>query len=209
MAKVASGEIDTIFETAEGVAATNPAEHLKSLGAEISLGSGLESSKVEVSEAAALPEKMFYFNDFPRQVYCTLSGIRLRLIQTGEGRGVAYLTFTPDLRKQKKRCSVGTRLDLRYQSVRHPERLHPQHPARLMESSLRQTARRAQGRFQLGPRGDQSRDQRAARQPQLAVSAKGPQLRLSAGARSAYRAEPNPPPVGVLMMMASPSSSTV
>jgi hypothetical protein len=94
MAKVASGEIDTIFETAEGVAATNLAEHLKSLGAEISLGSELESSKAEVSEAAALPEKMFYFNDFPRQVYCTLSGIRLRLIQTGEGRGVAYLTFT-------------------------------------------------------------------------------------------------------------------
>jgi hypothetical protein len=94
MAKGGTDEIDTIFEADEGKPAANAAEQVKSLSAEISLGSQLESSKSELNEAAALPEKTFFFSDFPRQVYCTLSGIRLRLIQTGEGRGIAYLTFT-------------------------------------------------------------------------------------------------------------------
>jgi len=77
MAKGASDEIDTIFEATEGRAASDAANQVKSLAVEISLGSELDSSKAEVSEAAALPEKTFYFSDFPRQVYCTLSGIRL------------------------------------------------------------------------------------------------------------------------------------
>jgi hypothetical protein len=100
MAKGGTHEIDTIFEADEGKPAANTAEQVKSLSAEISLGSQLESSKSELNEAAGLPEKTFFFSDFPRQVYCTLSGIRLRLIQTGEGRGIAYLTFTSGLRQQ-------------------------------------------------------------------------------------------------------------
>ena len=55
------------------------------------MGPQLESTKTEVSEEAALPEKTFVFSDFPAK---TLSGIRLRLTQTGEGKGIAYLTFT-------------------------------------------------------------------------------------------------------------------
>jgi hypothetical protein len=90
MAKGASDEIDTIFEAAEGKRAANVADQVTSLSADISLGSELESSKAEVTEAAPLPEKTFTFPNFPRQVYCTLSGIRLRLIQTGEGSGIAF-----------------------------------------------------------------------------------------------------------------------
>ena len=75
MAKGGTDEIDTIFEADEGKPAANAAEQVKSLSAEISLGSQLESSKSELNEAAALPEKTFFFSDFPRQVYCTLSGI--------------------------------------------------------------------------------------------------------------------------------------
>ena len=40
----------------------------------------MESTKTEVSEEAALPEKTFVVSDFPAK---TLSGIRLRLTQTG------------------------------------------------------------------------------------------------------------------------------
>ena len=107
MAKSASEEIDTIFEEAEGKAAANTAERVKSLSADISLDSELESNKAEVSEAAVLPEKTFYFSDFPRQVYCTLSGIRVRLIQTGEGRGIAYLTFTQTCNSRRSDVASG------------------------------------------------------------------------------------------------------
>jgi hypothetical protein len=92
MPKAMQDEIDTILETEEGVAAKSPAQQLEALSAEISLGSELESSKMEISQAAALPEKTFFFNDFPPKVYCTLTGIGF--IQIGEGRGIAYFTFT-------------------------------------------------------------------------------------------------------------------
>lgn len=107
MADSASDEIDTIFEAGEGKTAANAPEQVKSLAAEISLGSELESSKAELSEAAALPEKTFYFPDFPRKVYCTLSGIRLRLIQTGEGRGIAYFTFTQTCNSRRSDVATG------------------------------------------------------------------------------------------------------
>jgi hypothetical protein len=107
MAKGASDEIDTIFEATEGKAAANAAEQVKSLSADISLGSELESSKAELSEAAALPEKTFYFSDFPRQVYCTLSGIKLRLVQTGEGSGIAYFTFTQTCNSRRSDVATG------------------------------------------------------------------------------------------------------
>jgi hypothetical protein len=94
MAKGANDEIDTMFETSEGVAATNAEQQLKSLSAEISLGTGLDSSKVEPGGTAAFPEKTFFFSDFSRQVYCSVSLVKLRLVQTGEGRGIAYFTFT-------------------------------------------------------------------------------------------------------------------
>jgi hypothetical protein len=60
-----------------------------------------------VSGAAALPEKTFYFSDFPRKVYCTVSGIRLRLIQTGEGRGIAYFTFTQTCNSRRSDVAKG------------------------------------------------------------------------------------------------------
>ncbi|MGZ8417358.1 MAG: hypothetical protein ACXWVQ_10325 [Methyloceanibacter sp.] len=107
MAKGASDEIDTIFEATEGKAAANAAEQVKSLSADISLGSELESSKAELSEAAALPEKTFPFSDFPRQVYCTLSRIRLRLVQTGEGSGIAYFTFTQTCNSRRSDVATG------------------------------------------------------------------------------------------------------
>lgn len=107
MGKRASGEIDTIFEAAEGVAAADSTERLRSLSAGISLGSELESSKAELSEAAAFPEKTFYFSDFPRQVYCTLSDVKLRLVQTGEGKGIAYLTFTQTCGSQRSDVASG------------------------------------------------------------------------------------------------------
>ena len=107
MAKRASDEIDTIFEAAEGTAAADPTEQLRSLSAGISLGSELDSSKAELSEAAAFPEKTFYFSDFARQVYCTLSGVRLRLIQTGEGRGIAYFTFTQTCNSSRSDVATG------------------------------------------------------------------------------------------------------
>jgi hypothetical protein len=115
MAKGASDEIDTIFESTEGKPAANAADQVTSLSADISLGSELESSKGELSETAALPEKTFYFSDFPRQVYCTLSGIRLRLIQTGEGRGIAYFTFTQTC--NSRRSDVATGLDWVFNST--------------------------------------------------------------------------------------------
>jgi hypothetical protein len=107
MSKAASDEIDTIFQETEGKAAANPAELVKSLGAGLSLDAELESTKAELSETAALPEKTFYFSDFPRQVYCTLSGIRVRLIQTGEGRGIAYLTFTQTCNSRRSDVASG------------------------------------------------------------------------------------------------------
>lgn len=107
MTKSQPEEIDTIFEAEEGVAARNPAQQLQTLGAEISLGNELESSTMEVSQVAALPEKSFYFNDFPRKVYCTLSRISLRLIQTGEGRGIAYLTFTQSCNSRRSDVAKG------------------------------------------------------------------------------------------------------
>ncbi|HXG79394.1 MAG TPA: hypothetical protein VNJ31_08675 [Methyloceanibacter sp.] len=107
MAEDIEGEIDTILEASESKAAAGPAAQLKSLGAEISLASEIESTKGEVSEAAALPEKMFFFNDYPRKVYCTVSGIRLRLIQTGEGRGIAYLTFTQTCNSRRSTVAKG------------------------------------------------------------------------------------------------------
>ena len=93
----------------------NAADQVTSLSADISLGSELESSKAELSETAALPEKTFYFSDFPRQVYCTLSGIRLRLVQTGEGRGIAYFTFTQTC--NSRRSDVATGLDWVFNST--------------------------------------------------------------------------------------------
>ena len=78
MAESASDEIDTIFEATEGKAAANGTDQVKSLSAEISLGSELESTKAERSELAARPEKTLYFPDFPRRVYCTVSGIKVR-----------------------------------------------------------------------------------------------------------------------------------
>jgi hypothetical protein len=107
MAKGGTDEIDTIFEATNGRAAANAAEQVKSLSADISLGSELESSKSEANEAAVLPEKTFLFSDFPRQVYCTLSGIRLRLVQTGEGRGIAYFTFTQSCGSRRSDVASG------------------------------------------------------------------------------------------------------
>jgi hypothetical protein len=107
MAKGTSDEIDTILEATEGKLAANAADQVTSLSADISLGSELESSKAELAEAAALPEKAFYFSDFPRQVYCTLSGIRLRLIQTGEGSGIAYFTFTQTCNSRRSDVATG------------------------------------------------------------------------------------------------------
>jgi len=107
MAKAASDEIDTIFEATEGKAAANAADRVKSRSADISLGSELESSKAEVVEATVLPEKTFSFPNFARQVYCTLSGIRLRLIQTGEGSGIAYFTFTQTCNSRRSDVATG------------------------------------------------------------------------------------------------------
>ena len=110
MAKVAQDEIDTIFETKEGVTANDPAEHVKSIAADIMRSSEIDSLKEEeaaAAEAAPLPEKTFYFSDFPRQVYCTLSGIRVRLIQTGEGIGIAYLTFTQSCNSRRSDVASG------------------------------------------------------------------------------------------------------
>jgi len=179
MAKGASDEIDTIFEATEGKAAANATEQVKSLSADISLGSELESSKAELSEAAALPEKTFYFSDFPRQVYCTLSGIRLRLIQTGEGRGIAYFTFTQAC--NSRRSDVATGPDWLFNSTLYDGQnaKDPRHLSRRLEPSLRQAFRRVEVRLQLGAGIDQSGHLRAARQSQLAVPAKSPQLRLS------------------------------
>ena len=107
MAKDGSDEIDTILETTEGKAAANPMEQLKSVSADILLSNGLDSSKAEVNESAAFPEQTFYFSDFPRKVYCTVSGIRVRLIQTGEGTGIAYLTFTQTCGSQRSTVASG------------------------------------------------------------------------------------------------------
>jgi hypothetical protein len=107
MAKGTIDEVDTIFEVTEGKTAANASEQVRALSAEISLGSELECSKAELNEAALLPEKTFYFPDFARKVYCTVSGIRLRLIQTGEGRGIAYLTFTQTCNSRRSEVASG------------------------------------------------------------------------------------------------------
>jgi hypothetical protein len=149
MAKVASDEIDTICEVTEGTVAAKAADRVKSLSADISLGSELESSKTELNEAAVLPEKTFYFSDFPRQVYCTLSGIRLRLIQTGEGRGIAYLTFTQSC--GSRRSDVASGPDWLFNST-----LYDGHKATIRDiyfgawNHVRESSRRAPCRLQLG-----------------------------------------------------------
>ncbi len=179
MAKGASDEIDTIFEAAEGKAAANAAEQVKSLSADISLGSELESSKAELSEAAALPEKTFYFSDFPRQVYCTLSGIRLRLVQTGEGSGIAYFTFTQTC--NSRRSDVATGPDWLFNST-----LYDGQNAKIRDIYLGAWNHRC-GKHFVELRSDFSWvqgsinpvDLRAARHSQLALPAEGPQLRLS------------------------------
>jgi hypothetical protein len=107
MAKAASDEIDTMFEAEEGKLAANATEQVKSISADVALGSMLESSKAELSETAALPEKIFYFAAFPRRVYCTVDNIRVRLVQTGEGRGIAYLTFTQTCGSQRSTVAHG------------------------------------------------------------------------------------------------------
>ena len=58
MVKGGTDEINTIFEANEGKPAANAAE-VKSLSADISLGSELESSKSELNETAVLPEWTF------------------------------------------------------------------------------------------------------------------------------------------------------
>jgi pyridoxine 5'-phosphate synthase PdxJ len=92
--KDVSDEIDTIIEASEGKSATNIAERLMGQSTGISLFGEAASTKVEPSAAAALPEIKLYFGAFPRAVYCNVDELKLRLIQTGEGKGIAYSTFT-------------------------------------------------------------------------------------------------------------------
>ena len=61
---MANDEIDTIFEVEEDKAA-NALEQLKPLSGDISVSSELGSTKADVSETAALPEKTFTFPTFP------------------------------------------------------------------------------------------------------------------------------------------------
>jgi hypothetical protein len=107
MAKETSDEIDTMFEAEEGKIAANAADQVKSISADIAIGGMLESSKSELSETAILPEKIFYFPAFPRRVYCTVDNIRVRLLQTGEGRGIAYLTFTQTCGSRRSTVAKG------------------------------------------------------------------------------------------------------
>jgi hypothetical protein len=178
MVKGGTDEINTIFEANEGKPAANAAE-VKSLSADISLGSELESSKSELNETAVLPEKTFFFSDFPRQVYCTLSGIRVRLIQTGEGRGIAYLTFTQSC--GSRRSDVASGPDWLFNSTLYggPQGDDPRHLSWCLEPRLREPSCRAPRRLQLGYGRDQPRHQCAAGESQLAVPATGAQLRLS------------------------------
>jgi hypothetical protein len=178
MAKGASDEIDTIFEAAKGKRAANVADQVTSLSADISLGSELESSKAEVTEAAPLPEKTFTFPNFPRQVYCTLSGIRLRLIQTGEGSGIAYFTFTQTC--NSRRSDVATGADWVFTCT-----LYDAQNAKIRDIYLGAWNHRC-GKHFVELRSDfswvqglaQSGGLRAARQSQLAIPAESAQLRL-------------------------------
>jgi hypothetical protein len=140
MPKAMQDEIDTILETEEGVAAKSPAQQLEALSAEISLGSELESSKMEISQAAALPEKAFFFNDFPPKVYCTLTGIG----SFKSARGAAS-PISPSRRSATADEATWPRgpIGLQRRALRHSERLHPQHPSRLLEPSLREAPGRA------------------------------------------------------------------
>jgi hypothetical protein len=90
--KDVSDEIDTIIEASEGKPATNIAERLMEQSTGISLFGEAASTKVEPGAAAALPE--IALGAFPRAVYCDVDELKLRLIQTGQGRGIAYSTFT-------------------------------------------------------------------------------------------------------------------
>jgi hypothetical protein len=92
MPKDVSDEIDTIIEASEGKPATNIAERLMEQSTGISLFGEAASTKVEPGAAAALPE--IALGAFPRAVYCDVDELKLRLIQTGQGRGIAYSTFT-------------------------------------------------------------------------------------------------------------------
>jgi hypothetical protein len=131
-----------------------------------------------VSEEAALPEKTLIFSDFPRQVYCALSGIRPRLNQTDEGEGNFLPDLHADLRQQTQRFSKRTRLGVRCRSIRWQWRLYPEHLSRRLKLPVRGTAGRIESGFQLGSRLDQSRGQRSAGEPQMAALAVGPQLRV-------------------------------
>jgi hypothetical protein len=147
MPKDVSDEIDTIIEASEGKPATNIAERLMGQSTGISLFGEAASTKVEPSAAAALPEITLYFGAFPRAVYCNVDEIKLRLIQTGQGRGIAYSTFTQTCGGRgatwlTERIGPSTLISTPMPS----SETFPRH----MGESLRQASRRAESRLQLG-----------------------------------------------------------
>jgi hypothetical protein len=99
MAKGASDEIDTIFEASEGRAASDATNPLKSLSAEISLGSELESSKVEVSEAAAAPREDFLFLRFSPPGLLHPERHKIAADSNGRGERHRLFHFHPDVRQ--------------------------------------------------------------------------------------------------------------
>ncbi|MGE3992657.1 hypothetical protein [Pseudorhodoplanes sp.] len=93
-----SGEIDTLFEGDDGKK-IDIAEGLKSAAVRLSVSIEAKVEKIEEPKKAeglvvAYPSKLLYFGTLTRQVYCTLSNVSVNLFQTGEGVGIAYLTFT-------------------------------------------------------------------------------------------------------------------
>jgi hypothetical protein len=177
MAKDASGEIDTIFEAEEGKAVAIAAEQLKSRSAEISLSAEQESTKAEITETAAVPEKTFIFSGIPRQVYCTLSD-KTAPDSNRRGSRDSVPDFHANLRKQAQRRSQGSGLDFRCRSVHGKRRVHSKHLSRNMGAPLRSTAGRVESGLQLGAGLDQSRGQRTKGEPQMAVLAARPHLRV-------------------------------
>ncbi len=117
MAKAASDEIDTIFEVTEGTVAANAADRVKSLSADISLGSELESSKTELNEAAAAAREdllLFGFSP-PGLLHPERDPASSHSNRRGQGHRLFYLH--PVLRQQAQRRRQRTRLAVQQHAV--------------------------------------------------------------------------------------------
>lgn len=103
----ADSEIDTALQPEGKGIGDFPAELLPFTEISISL-------KTDNDQPNKATEKTFYFGDFSNIGYGELVRISLRLVQTGEGIGLAYLTFTQQMRCRRSDVVEGADLSFMF-----------------------------------------------------------------------------------------------